>query len=593
MVGIKRWNKPVHSGTSRSRLVGPEYVSMAIIGLLASVVFLGCASSRGYNSESPKGSAESPGAAANRHTSSNGANHTAKQATKNASKLPRNQEVQKSNPDSTPVASSNASAYANAYASSDDEDDNADAAQEGDEKDPEVVRTPDGSHISDVGGDALLDANAEAEVEATSVFGSNAADQQDSLANVPTVNNERVEWWINYYTGRGRERFQRHLDHADSYTAMVQGILQENQVADELFYIALIESGFITKARSHAGAVGVWQFIRGTGRRYGLAIGKGIDERKDPMRATAAAARYMTDLYNIFNNWYLAFAAYNCGEYRVLRAIVSGKTRDFWKLSELGLLPKETRHYVPKFLAAMKIARNREQYGFQSNAVATRGELKSVTVPGGTRLSDLSKTSEISLQELVAANPHLLNKRAPTTSKSYSVWVPAEHVEKATASQANLPAPSLASRKNDAEESTEAETVEFHRVARGETLTSIAHEYGIALKKLRKLNGLTMPKVNLRVGQKIKISGPTPSVAQAKLTKRSSTVAEATSNSASKAGAGLTQEEYVFYRVRSGDNLKKIGKRFGVGAEQIKEANSLGRNELYAGELLRVPATGG
>ncbi len=566
VMGTKRWNKPVHSETSRSRLVGPEYVSSAIIGLLASLVFVGCASSRGYN-------AETPGVSANQHTHSR---QSAKQAAK--------QSVQNSSPDSTPGVNVDA----------DEEDDNADSAQEGDEKDPEVVRTPDGSHISDVGGDALLDANAEAEVEKTSVLGSTAADQENSLANVPTVNNERVEWWINYYTGRGRERFQRHLDHADSYAPMVQKILQENQVADELFYIALIESGFITKARSHAGAVGVWQFIRGTGRRYGMTIGKGIDERKDPMRATVAAARYMTDLYNIFNDWYLAFAAYNCGEYRVLRAIVTGKSRDFWKLSELGLLPKETRHYVPKFLAAMKIARNREQYGFQSNEVVARAELKAVTVPGGTRLSDLSKTSGIPLQDLITANPHLLNKRVPATSKPYPVWVPAESAERATASQTNLPAPSVASRKNDAEESSDSDTVEFHRVARGETLTSIAHEYGISLKKLRKMNGLTMPKVNLRIGQKIKISGPMPSVAQTKPTKRAvANVADARTNSASKPKEGLTQEEYVFYRVRSGDNLNKIGKRFGVGAEQIKEANSLGRNELYAGELIRVPATGG
>jgi N-acetylmuramoyl-L-alanine amidase len=219
--------------------------------------------------------------------------------------------------------------------------------------------------------------------------------------------------------------------------------------------------------------------------------------------------------------------------------------------------------------------------------------LKAVTVPGGTRLSDLSKTSGIPLQDLIAANPHLLNKRVPATSKPYPVWVPAESAERATASQTNLPAPSVASRKNDAEESSDSNTVEFHRVARGETLTSIAHEYGIPLKKLRKLNGLTMPKVNLRIGQKIKISGPMPSVAQTKPTKRSAAVAEASNNTATKAGVGLTQQEYVFYRVRSGDNLNKIGKRFGVGAEQIKEANSLGRNELYAGELIRVPATGG
>lgn len=555
VMGIKRWKMPVHFFTSRALCGGADALSMTIAGLVSSLALAGCASTRSYHAETERVTKV-------HHTNLKQA------ATTNRSEV-------------SPV-------------NTEDEDETAEVALEGDEKDPEVVRAPDGSHISDVGGDALLDASAEAEVEATSVVGSSAADQEDSLANVPVVNNERVEWWINYYTGRGRERFQRHLDHADSYTAMVQGILRENQVADELFYIALIESGFITKARSHAGAVGVWQFIRGTGKRYGLAIGRGIDERKDPMRATAAAARYMTDLYNIFNNWYLAFAAYNCGEYRVLRAIVAGKTRDFWKLSELGLLPKETRHYVPKFLAAMKIARNREQYGFQSNAVAVRPELKSVNVPGGTRLADLAKSSEIPLHDLMAANPHLLNKKVPPGSKEYAVWVLADAAEKVVAGQAQLPSPSPASQQIEVDERSDSNTVEFHRVARGETLTSIAHEYGTSVKKLRALNGLTKPRVNLRIGQKIKISGPNPTVTVVKQAKRPiGAIAAASTNSAGKERQQLTEEDYVFYRVRSGDNLSKIGKRFGVGAEQIKEANALGRNELYAGEVLRVPATGG
>ena len=120
----------------------------------------------------------------------------------------------------------------------------------------------------------------------------------------------------------------------------------------------MIESGYSTGAKSWASAVGIWQFIRGTGKRYGLKINKYVDERKDPVRATRAAARYLASLYRVYQNWELAMSAYNAGEGRVLGAIMRGHTRDFWELSRKKLLPRETRNYVPKMMAAVKIGQN-------------------------------------------------------------------------------------------------------------------------------------------------------------------------------------------------------------------------------------------
>jgi membrane-bound lytic murein transglycosylase D len=441
-------------------------------------------------------------------------------------------------------------------------------------------------HISDLGGEEPLDSSAEEEVEATSVGGSVATDQKSSLQHVPIVMNDRVEWWIKYYTGQGRDRFQRHLDRADAYAPTIQSALRDAGVADSLFYIALIESGFVTRARSHAGAVGVWQFIRGTGRNYGLEVSSVIDERKDPVRATQAAARYLGDLYNIFNDWYLAFAAYNCGEYRVLRSIVKGRTRDFWELSEQKLLPKETRHYVPKFLAAMLIAKNRETYGFASNTVDPIPAVKAVDVAPGTRLADVARAANIPLEDLAVVNPHLLKKQAPRRGRSYAIWVPAHAADAVAASKIVAAVNTKGVAPMATEDEAEQDPVEFHRVARGETLGSIAREYGTSVKKLRSLNKNLTSRTVLRVGQRLKVSGPSQSLTRSR-SPRSATVAKGAIRKIE-----ASNNDFVMYRVRNGDSLNKIGRRFGVRINQIKEANALGRNHLFAGEVIRVPSGG-
>jgi membrane-bound lytic murein transglycosylase D len=442
-------------------------------------------------------------------------------------------------------------------------------------------------HISDVGGDELLDPKAEEEVEATSVGSSVGISPVGSFSQVPTVMNDRVAWWIDYYTGRGRDRFQLHLDRADAFDPTIKAALREAGIAEDLFYIALIESGFSTKARSHAGAVGVWQFIRATGRRYGLSVSRGIDERMDPVRSTQAATRYLGDLYNIFNDWYLAFAAYNCGEFRVMRSIVTGKTRDFWELSEKKLLPKETRHYVPKFLAAMEIAKNRQKYGFVQNEVTARTALKAVDVAPGTRLSDVARTAGVDTEVLVQANPHLLNKQAPKKGRSYAVWVPENAVAAVAALGVAGPSSIRDTRDVVAEEATskEDDPVEFHRVARGETLSSIAREYGTTVRRLREWNGMSSSRSSLKVGQRLQVGGTT--------TAKKTTVqrAKVESQVAERKNTASSQE-FIMYRVRSGDSLNKIGRRFGIGASRIKKVNDLARNHLYAGEVLRVPAGG-
>ena len=228
---------------------------------------------------------------------------------------------------------------------------------------------------------------------------------KSNLPPIPVVENEWVQKWIEYFTGRGRDSFARHLNRAAAYKSLVQSILAQSGLPKELHYQALIESGFITHARSHANAVGIWQFIRGTGRRYGLAINYWVDERRDVMRATEAAAKYMQDLHNVYYDWYLALASYNCGEGCTLNRILRGNSRDFFELVNNEIFPIETRNYIPKFLAAMKIAKNPEKYGFNVVPAKHTPELVALTVPNPVRLADIAKSTGIPLSIINAKIP--------------------------------------------------------------------------------------------------------------------------------------------------------------------------------------------
>jgi membrane-bound lytic murein transglycosylase D len=173
-----------------------------------------------------------------------------------------------------------------------------------------------------------------------------------------------VRFWIHYFTKRGRQRFNDHLKNAAKYRPLVEQILAQYDLPSDLFYVALIESGYNLKIKSKAKAVGPWQFIAGTGKRYGLKVNQYVDERRHIIKSTHAAAKYLKELYRIFQDWPLALASYNSGENRVLRAVDKAKAKHFATLSALKLLPRETRYYVPKLVAAKIVMENLESFGF-------------------------------------------------------------------------------------------------------------------------------------------------------------------------------------------------------------------------------------
>lgn len=234
--------------------------------------------------------------------------------------------------------------------------------------------------------------------------------------------NSDVQRWIHFFTHRDRKRFERFMKRGALYKTLIEDILVENGVPSEMFYLAMIESGFARGARSTARAVGIWQFIPSTARLYGLRVDREVDERLDIIRSTRAAARYLKDLKGEFGSWYLAMAAYNCGVGRMRKAVHRNRTRDFWRLARRDALPDETANYIPKFQAAMTIARAPEKYGFPRVNFYEFPEVRRVRVPGLTHLSTVARQHRLAFTTILSLNPHLLRGRTPRTS--YEVWVP-------------------------------------------------------------------------------------------------------------------------------------------------------------------------
>src|SRR6266540_1401434 len=206
-------------------------------------------------------------------------------------------------------------------------------------------------------------------------------------SDIPLTLNNKVEYFINYFQKSGREDFARWLSRSERYIPMMKQVLKKEGLPEDLVYVAMIESGFSPNAYSVASAVGPWQFMSGTGKNYSLRIDPWIDERRDPLKSTAAAAMYLKELYNLFNkDWYLAAAGYNAGENKILRAIDRYNSRDFWELSKGSYLKRETKDYVPKLLAAAIIAKDPARYGFADVAYLAPIELDRVNIPTQTDL---------------------------------------------------------------------------------------------------------------------------------------------------------------------------------------------------------------
>jgi len=247
--------------------------------------------------------------------------------------------------------------------------------------------------------------------------------------DIPVVRNEPVDRFVTLFTGRRSGLMAEYLKRSGRYEGMIRTKLRKAGMPEDLVYLTMIESGFNPNARSHANAVGLWQFMSPTARGYGLRVDGYVDERRDPERSTDAALRYLRDLHTQLGSWYLAAAAYNGGDGRISRALMAETGRvkgqgdaDFWRIRHR--LPRETREYVPLMVAAAVVGKEPEKYGLGGVERWMPLQSDTVSVPGGTRLATVARAAGVSENEVTRLNPHLVRKQTPPGKKEFPVRIP-------------------------------------------------------------------------------------------------------------------------------------------------------------------------
>ena len=375
----------------------------------------------------------------------------------------------------------------------------------------------------------------------------------------PMTTNDKVMGWVDYYANRNPETFKKGLERSGQYLPMFRRIFAEAGLPRDLVFMAHVESGYKTTAYSRARAKGIFQFIAATGKRYGLRIDYWVDERSDPEKSARASAAYMKDLYDEFGDYYLALAAYNAGEGRVRRAVRRSGSRDFWKISKSSRhLRRETRNYVPAILAATMISKDPAKYGID---VAYQGllEYESVKVDGAADLRVLAKCAGTDFETMRRLNPALRRYQTPPGATT-DVRVPVGAAEQTLIALADVP---------------QGERVLYarHRVRNGETLSKLARQYGVSVRAIQDTNRMGRSTM-IRAGRTLVI----PTVATRDYPGASPVAA-----------ADAVQGQVVTYRVRRGDTLSSIARRYGTNSKSIASASGIRMHStLSIGQRLKV-----
>ncbi|HSG82922.1 MAG TPA: LysM peptidoglycan-binding domain-containing protein [Gemmatimonadota bacterium] len=420
---------------------------------------------------------------------------------------------------------------------------------------------------------------AQVEAEVREMFGGSELAELESLEpaepdgpswDIPITINDAVERWLEFFQADGRQNFAIYLSRAGRYEPIMRAIFRDAGLPEDLVYLSLIESGFSPRAYSRARAVGLWQFILSTGRLYDLQVSYWIDERRDPILSTKAAAAHLGDLYEEFGSWYLAAAAYNGGAGRVRRGISRTGTDDFWTLSDRRLLRSETRNYVPKLIAAALIAKQPEHYGFYDIEQADPMAYEVVQVPDATSLDVIANAAGTSIQALQELNPQILRGVTPP-GQIYTLRVPPGSSHRFALAYAAVPP-------------TERVTWVQHVVRRGDTLGKLARDYGVSVSAIQAANGNINPR-RLQVGQSLVIprAGRIPQYASATPTVRSSSRSQPV-----RVEPQTPEGPYITYTVQGGDSLWAIAQRYDVSARDLMRWNGLTSSRIYPGDQVKI-----
>ncbi len=449
-------------------------------------------------------------------------------------------------------------------------EDTSDLEEEG----PATAERP-GVELPDNGFFSKNDTELSRKLGGLTVFRGYPTDQKTPRNFVPIVYNAAVEKWIGYFTSsKGSPYMERWLAREKRYGPLLRSILKEHGLPEEIVYLAMIESGFNVRAYSTARAVGLWQFIAGTGKRYDMQINWWVDERRDPVRATHAAAEYLDDLYTEFESWHLAFAGYNAGEGKVRKVKRRSGADSFWEMRTIrskrqGLFP-ETREYVPKYMAAAIIAQAPEKFGFKHLPVAEPLEFDNVTVPGGTSLYLVATAAECDYDDVKKLNPHLLRWFVPPNEKSYEIHVPKGK------------GPSFIAKFDELSQTEGLDDFKHYKWEKGDTLLAVSYRYDTDPDAVAMMNN---GRKEFRPGEEMVL--PVPRAVEPLELPKNWKLAHRL----------LKRHDAVepHYALESGhvvtgrDSLKSIAREYGVTTNALKLWNRLDkRNRIRQGDVLTV-----
>ena len=398
----------------------------------------------------------------------------------------------------------------------------------------------------------------------------------DSITKtVPLPYNEYVQQYIDIYAKR-KDLFGKMMGLSNYYFPIFDKALKDFDIPQEIKYLTIVESQMNPHAISRVGATGIWQFMFGTGKAYGLKMDNFVDERKDPIQASYAAAQYFRDAYEELGDWLLAIAAYNCGKGAVARAMIKADSRDFWEIRQF--LPKETRNYVPAFIAAVYVMNYSNKHQISPQACSLFLKTDTVQTNKFVSLSELAKALNVDETALFALNPsykkQIVNgtdedpKRIVMPKLRDIDYAGVYEVLNNTELETNMRVIQASTddvrdlRKAKAARTVSARSVVVHKVTSGQSLTTVANKYGVEVQDLRVWNGLKSKTIV--PGQNLKIFAKNVSRLKAPVS-------------------------FLNYTVKSGDTLSEIAEKFnGATVQSIKRDNKLSKAGLHAGMILKI-----
>lgn len=453
--------------------------------------------------------------------------------------------------------------------------------------------------------------------------------------NIPVELNKYVEYYIYLFTEtRFREHYEKWLRRYFAYSGIIRNILVSQGLPDDMVFVAMAESGFSNRAVSPMGAVGMWQFIYGTGIRYGLRVDDWVDERRDIFLSTIAASKYLKELYQMFGHWYLAWAAYNAGEKRIEKALRITKSKDFWEILRKGAIPKETAGYVPKIIALALITKNLEKFGFKKlDYYKEPIEIDNVRISFPLDIFSIAALCNCSVEDIYELNPHLKNPVTPpyeinlnvpkgkgknlqqklayiqqnfsvSYDKYYSIsfspypdknfskkiiagvlsLIPKKQIHTANLNEFLSDGMNGFEINQDGSISIPVEVYVrsfiTYKVKKNESIFKISRRFGVKPEDIIRMNNLASIK-SIKPGMIIKIPVNYHKV-ETKSTIHKTSVRRNVDS--------VSSTSVVIHRVKKGETLEKISKKYGVSVESIRRFNNLKvSSKLKQGQILRIP----